>query len=431
MNGLTTEAHPKTLTSLPADMRDQKEHLIKKTQENLTNWPLSHTRKDEPFFQVIDFFSGAGGMTLGFESASGQIPFFKSIGGCDINPDAARTYEKNFGAPGIVQDIAELVEDDKLNEFIGKLNYDPTKPLVVIGCAPCQGFTSHRKKSWGQEDTRNDLVSIFATVAAKLNPECIVMENVPEMLSKKYWAYFERAKKIYEDAGYVVHKRIYNAASFGVPQERFRAVVIAMKKEFLMPEPLLESHEFVTVRDAISHLPKVEAGEVFVEDAYHVSARHKESTIEVIKAVPKNGGSRPQGIGPKCLDKVKGYTDVYGRLNWDKPSITITQYARNPASGRYIHPEQDRGLTIREAASLQSFPRGFQFTGTFDAMFKQIGEAVPPRFSCAIAANVLVELLSPEPNELDKVAHNRDITEPVSNSYSSVIAGIKIARKTA
>ena len=112
----------------------------------------------------------------------------------------------------------------------------------------------------------------------------------------------------------------------------------------------------------------------------------------MIAAVPRDGGNRPAGIGPKCLDKIKGFYDVYGRLSWNKPSITITQYARNPASGRFSHPEQNRGLTIREAARLQSFPDGFVWEGSLGEKFKQIGEAVPPLLALAIATKIAIKL---------------------------------------
>ena len=231
------------------------------------------------------------------------------------------------------------------------------------------------------------------------------------------------------EAGYTVSQAIYNAASFGVPQDRFRALVVAMRKPFLLPRPQITAlAKFKTVRDAIGKLPAVDPGKAHPEDPMHRSAGHRASTLETIRAVPKDGGSRPVGVGPKCLDRVRGFYDVYGRLAWDRPAITITHYARNPASGRYVHPEQDRGLTIREASLLQGFPRGFEFCGTFDSVFKQIGEAVPPLFSAGVAAACFTELLSssPSPNELaDAVA---PVTEPVSSSYSSVIAGLKMAR---
>ena len=184
------------------------------------------------------------------------------------------------------------------------------------------------------------------------------------------------------------------------------------------------------MRDAISKLPTVAAGIADPNDPMHKSAAHKKSTIDVIKQVPHDGGSRPEGIGPACLDRVKGFSDVYGRLYWDKPSITITHYARNPASGRFTHPEQDRGLTAREAALLQSFPNEFEFTGKSDDIYRQIGEAVPPMLSSAIAANVLIELLSIEPNDDEIALSPQSINEPVSSSYSSVIAGIKMKNQT-
>lgn len=400
--------------------RKHKKALIKEVQKALEDWkPVKHEFSPK-YYQVIDFFSGCGGMTLGFEAVSKVIPFFKTIGGCDINPDASKSYEKNFGVPGIVQDVTKLIDKNELNKFLIKLpEYKKNKPLIVIGCPPCQGFTSHRKKNWSLKDNRNNLVGIFAEVAVKLNPEVIVMENVPEMLSKKYWEYFQNARDIFKKSGYIVHQQIYNAASFGVPQERYRALVIAMKKDFILPESILSKKQYITVKQAIDSLPPIKAGEVYVRDAYHYCAKHKPSTIEVIKAVPKDGGNRPKGIGPKCLDKVKGYTDVYGRLSWNKPSITITQYARNPASGRYTHPEQDRGLTIREAALLQSFPYAFEFFGSFDSIFKQIGEAVPPKLASAVAASVLIEILSQTPTNEEKANQQFYVMEPLNNSYSA------------
>ena len=136
-----------------------------------------------------------------------------------------------------------------------------------------------------------------------------------------------------------------------MPQARLRAIIIASREDFELPVPMLDKREFKTVRDAISDLPKVKAGEICTSDKFHKSARHKKSTIDTIRCVPKDGGSRPRGVGPSCLDKVNGFSDVYGRLSWDKPSITLTQYSRNPASGRFTHPEQDRGCLLYTSPS--------------------------------------------------------------------------------
>lgn len=421
-------------TSSERNFREYKRALTLAAQRSLARWGASGDAvgSGEAPFQVLDFFCGSGGMSAGFASLSKARPFFDVIGGCDIDRNAADAYSTNFDATGSVRDINSLLEDERaLENFLEDAHgYDSDKPLVVIGCAPCQGFSAHRKRHWSREDERNTLVGAFASLATKLKPACIVLENVPEMLSGRYWKHFAEARDVLAEAGYTVRQAIYNAASFGVPQERFRSLVIAMKKDFLMPEPLLEYENFVTVRDAIGHLPSVPAGAAHPEDELHRSAGHKTSTLETIRAVPKDGGSRPVGVGPECLDRVKGYYDVYGRLYWDRPAITVTHYARNPASGRYIHPEQDRGLTVREAALLQSFPKGYAFSGSFDAMFKQIGEAVPPKFSCAVAASVLIEMLSPEPSEIEEERAFRSISEPVQDSYSGVIAGIKTSRRT-
>lgn len=382
-------------------------------------------------YQVLDFFCGSGGMSAGFASLGRVLPSFEVVGGCDIDPDAALSFESNYASRCLLQDLAEVVPDRRSVKTLLKNfpRYDTKRPLILIGCAPCQGFTSHRKKNWSRNDDRNGLVEVFANFAAVVKPECIVMENVPELLSHKYWEHFEAAKHTLERAGYTVKAAIYNAASFGVPQERFRALVIGMRKEFILPGALLTPSDFQTVRDAIGGLPPVSPGEYHPNDKLHRCAFHRENTMQTIRAVPKDGGSRPHGVGPKCLDKIKGFSDVYGRLRWDAPAITITHYARNPASGRYTHPEQDRGLSMREAALLQSFPSGYCFEGTFDSVFKQIGEAVPPKFSCAIASHVFTELISAEPSEAELHSGIQPITSSVSSSYSSVIAGLKVSRR--
>lgn len=414
------------------DFRAEKQELTKAIQTSIQTFsPISADQYENNPIQLIDFFCGAGGTSLGFAALNQVVPTFKMLGGCDINKVSAETYSHNYGTPLINQDITELAyEDGKLEELLERIGYDPSKPTVMIGCAPCQGFTSHRKKHWAEgDDGRNTLILAFAEIVRRVNPDVIIMENVPEFLSKKYWQYFSTAKKKYEECGYIVKQSIYNAASFGVPQDRFRAIVIGMKHDFVLPVGYLEPNEYKTVRDAIGKLTPVPAGVADPNDPMHKSASHKKSTIDVIKQVPHDGGNRPAGIGPACLDRTNGFSDTYGRLYWDRPSITITHYARNPASGRYTHPEQDRGLTAREAAILQSFPRGFEFTGKSDDIYRQIGEAVPPMLAAGVAANVLIEMMSTIPSDEEKAEGPKTVTEPVSSSYSSVIAGIKTRGK--
>ncbi|MCH5280547.1 MAG: DNA cytosine methyltransferase [Lachnospiraceae bacterium] len=414
------------------DFRALKQELLKLDQNAIIKFS---PRKEQILYkdgiQVIDLFCGAGGTSLGFVAMNDIFPVFNILGGCDINAVSAETYSHNYSTPLLNEDIVKLAyEDGKLDEFLEKIGYNKELPCILIGCAPCQGFSSHRKKHWNEEDdARNSLIIAFSKIVEHILPDVIIMENVPEFLSERYWSYFSSARGNFEKAGYIVKQNIYNAATFGVPQERFRSVIIGMKKDFLLPEEVLQKENFRTVRDAIGALPKVDAGVAAPNDPMHKSAAHKASTINVIKSVPHNGGSRPEGVGPACLDRIKGFSDVYGRLYWDRPSITITHYARNPASGRYSHPEQDRGLTAREAALLQSFPNGFEFMGKSDDIYRQIGEAVPPFLSAAIATNVLIELISKEPAEEERIASPISIEKPVSSSYSSVIAGIKIKER--
>lgn len=392
--------------------------------------PLQNGDTQSNQIQVVDFFSGAGGTSLGFYALNSLGDIFHFLGGCDIDPNSAASYSANFGTPLLCRNIIEVANNDaEIDSFLNEIGYNRNEPSIFIGCAPCQGFTSHRKRHWSEkDDERNVLATAFARIVKRANPTALIMENVPEFLSQKYRPYYRECIEVLESAGYLVKKTIYNSAAFGVPQERYRSIIIGMKTEFCLPDDIYSISEFKTVRDAISDLPALSAGESSC-DPLHKAIRHKASTIETIRKVPHNGGSLPDGEGPACRARVKGFADVYGRLSWDKPSITITHYARNPASGRFVHPVQDRGLTAREAARLQSFPDGFHFCGKSDDIYRQIGEAVPPLLACGMASYLLANLLKSTFSDLEIAQSRPSIEEPVSNSYSSVIAGMKLRRK--
>lgn len=416
-----------------SDYRNIGEQLFSKSCSALQQFsPLKYNSTSKNPIQIIDFFCGAGGTSLGFAAINEVVPLFHYLGGCDINEISATTYGKNFGTPVLNKDILEISQNsESIQTFLRDINFDFNAPTILIGCAPCQGFSSHRKKHWeDDDDERNSLVVAFSRIVSEIQPMAFLMENVPEFLSNRYWKYFSKAREAFIGSGYTVKQNIYSAAAFGVPQERFRSIVIGIKKEFLLPTGFFLSERYRTVRDAIEDLPPLFAGEVDVNDYLHKAVAHKQNTLSIIRQVPHNGGNLPVGIGPECLGRVNGFSDVYGRLSWDKPAITITHYARNPASGRYTHPDQDRGLTAREAARLQSFPDGFTFEGKYDDIYRQIGEAVPPLLSCGIACNLIIELLSCEPSKAQLDEGVKTVLLPVSNSYSSVIAGIKNTRRT-
>lgn len=378
---------------------------------------------------VVDMFSGCGGMSAGFALANTVFPLFRFPLAVDIDDVANRTYHGNLHCSPVAESVSVLAGDEpRLQKLLASRGRRPENPLILIGCAPCQGFSSHRNGN-GAKDSRNNLFIDFGKVALSLRPDAVIVENVPELLTIRYWPYVKRVVRALESAGYYVHLQVYNLAAFGVPQERFRAVLLALRRPFLPPEGFIPRRLFRTVRQTIGDLPRVAPGEKIGSDPMHYSAKHSDSTIRTIRAVPKNGGSRPDDVGPDCLRRASrrhgraAYEDVYGRLFWDRPSITITAYARNPASGRFVHPEQDRGLTIREAALLQSFPSKYSFSGSLDDCFRQIGNAVPPAFSSSLALHTIGELLAlpPHPGSFDP-----GLRQPVGSSFSRLIPSLKM-----
>jgi DNA (cytosine-5)-methyltransferase 1 len=375
---------------------------------------------------VVDLFSGCGGLSLGFEFVGRLIDSFRLQAAVDINPYAVATYSRNLPISASQLDLAlESRTEKTLEALSAKLGVRRNRPLVLVGGPPCQGFSAHQKKNGPRRDERNHLITIFARIAEFLEPDFVVLENVPELLAERNWQLFEKLKTRLSAKGYHVRAQIHNLAGFGVPQQRFRALVMASKQPFEMPQPYLQPDGYRTVREVIGSLPQSAPGSRSRQDPMHYCTNHRRSTVDVLRQVPKDGGTRPAGVGPACLDKVDGFRDVYGRMYWDRPANTITASARNPASGRFGHPVQDRGLTIREAGLLQGFPKDFYFEGPFDDKFLQIGNAVPPIFSCYLAAHILGQWLGSQRAETKVLQLRSDVTIPTSNSFSSGIAGRK------
>lgn len=373
-------------------------------------------------YDFVDFFCGAGGMSYGFHRMADLTGKFRWAGAVDIDEHAIDTYEHNYGHRPNNINLAE----ENTATIMSHLDLNPENELILIGCAPCQGFSSHRKKDHRGPDARNTLVGRFAEIAVEMKPKLIIMENVPDLLAKKHWAHYQAFKNTVEAAGYNIAVKILNMADYGTPQARFRAVLIA-SRDFIptLPTPVFKPGQYRTVRDAIGNLPSLAAGGKDPNDPMHITSKHRKETVEIIRQVPKDGGNRPQGVGPKCLDKVAGFYDVYGRLPWDKPSVTITARCRTPSCGRFTHPEQDRGLSVREAALLQGFPEDFYFEGPFDDKYKQIGNAVSPIFSTRLAGHVLTMLAGENLGTEVEV-----VDAPTFKSYSGIIARSKQGKTT-
>jgi DNA (cytosine-5)-methyltransferase 1 len=390
-------------------------------------WPGARAAPTGPI-DVVDMFAGCGGMSAGFIAANAILPAYKLALAIDIDPLAMQTYEANLGLKPRALDLHRFAgKQGEIAKIVQAARSSPTSPLVLIGCAPCQGFSSHRNAS-GDGDERNSLFLTFARIAAAVKPDAVIVENVPEVVTDRYWPTVQKARKVLEDAGYYTVLTAHDMSEFGVPQHRFRAVMVGMLQPFKMPRGFLANGERVTVRQAIGSLPAVAPGEVCAADSMHYTAGHRPTTVQTIRAVPVDGGSRPTHVGPDCLRRIEArqgraaYEDVYGRLWWDKPAITVTGHARNPASGRYVHPEQHRGLSVREAALLQGFPSQWVFRGGLGPAFMQVGNAVPPTFAAFLAVHLLGELFGKQVRETDRAV---DISSSLGPSFSRLIPALK------
>lgn len=374
----------------------------------------------DPRYDLVDLFCGCGGASAGFLATGAYSHLYAA----DIDQWACQTYEANLGHRPENRDITELIA--QADQWASELRNKSSRPMVLVGGPPCQGFSSHVKTK-GDRHGRNTLVGVYGKLATSLRPDVIVMENVPDLVSDRWWPVFCAFREDLNNAGYAVRARILNFAQLGVPQERFRLVMIATL-EGRPTFPAVQRStpgEFSTVKEWIGHLNPVENGEVDPDDPMHEASKHRKSTLEIIRQVPLDGGSRPADVGPECLRRVRdahgGYTDVYGRLSWSATATTITARCRTPSCGRFLHPEQHRGLTAREAGLLQTFPSTWTFCGPFDDRYKQIGNAVPPLGMRTFADHIADGL----PERSREVGLFEVADKPVGSSFSVLIPGIR------
>ena len=363
--------------------------------------------------RLIDLFCGAGGMTLGFTKLSAHN--FEPVWANDFNDFAGKTYNANFGNHCVVGDIVTILEDP--NTVIPAAD-------VVIGGPPCQGFSLLNKFRDG--DPRKQLWRPFMEVVERSGASVFVMENVPQLLDS-----FEHGEivEVARSMGFTTLRSAkLCAADYGVPQARWRAFIIGCKfsdpqrvfppkktnfnpkkgyrkaffEEFDVYIP--DAEPWRTVRNAIADLPEPVGTEVRSVDPpldLHFGRTPTAKSLERYRAIPDEGMNRfdlyrrAPHLTPDCwVRKTSGGTDLFGRLWWDRPSVTIRTEFFKPEKGRYLHPVQNRPLTYREAARLQSFPDDFRFTGTKIEIAKQIGNAVPPALAARIADGVYALIIS-------------------------------------
>lgn len=326
-------------------------------------------------FKAIDLFCGAGGLTQGLKAAG-----FSVIAGVEFNPIAAETYKLNHASTSLLQtDIKEI----DVVELMRDLQLQPGDLDLLAGCPPCQGFSTQgtRNKPPSFDDVRNDLIFEFMKFVRHFQPKTVMLENVPGL--QKDWR-LQAVKAQLEDLGYVIDDdsvSVNDAANFGVPQRRRRLLLKASRLGKISSAPIVERR--VTVRQAIGNLPMAGASG---DELHDLISKHSPRVQQIIRATPKNGGSRadtPQDLWLPCHKKRPGsYRDVYGRMKWDDVAPTITGGCHNPSKGRFIHPEFDRAITLREAAILQTFPESYSFPTKAgkDAIALMIGNALPPEF---------------------------------------------------
>jgi DNA (cytosine-5)-methyltransferase 1 len=334
--------------------------------------------------KVVDLFCGIGGLSYGFKAQG-----FDVLAGIDSDASCRFAYEKNVGADFISADI-RTVSGTKVNRLFGKRG-DGYR--VLIGCAPCTPFSmySGRYRKGKSTDARWQLLEEFSRLIRESKPDVVSMENVPRLTR---YPVFDKFVTDLEAAGYAVTYAKIRSDHYGVPQRRARLVLIASRwGEVPLPKPTHRNCP-VTVREAIGQLPKIAAGVPCPTDRLHITRRLSPRNLERLRATGEGGSWKDwdQRLQLKCHKKAggKSFRSVYGRMKWDSPGPVITTQCLGIGNGRFGHPEQDRAISVREAALLQTFPKKFEFVPDDEPLngmqlARQIGNAVPVKLGHVIA----------------------------------------------
>lgn len=323
--------------------------------------------------KAIDLFSGCGGLSLGLKQAG-----FNIIAALDLDPLAIETYKQNHGRVHVIQGDVSKTSPRKLMKQL-RLNKGDLE--LLAGCPPCQGFSRLRNKNGKRrirQPKNNNLLFEFLRFARTFRPKIIMVENVPRLsTNQRIWRFRGALKRL----GYVRSHQVLNAADFGVPQRRARMVLIASRIGAI--EWAKKTSRRKTVGQAIAMLSHPRKAR---DPLHNHSVNRTEKVMNIIRQVPRNGGSRgdlPKRKQLQCHKKLDGFKDIYGRMSWNKVAPTITGGCVNPSKGRFLHPTQHRAITLREAALLQGFPRSYRFSlkkGVYPAA-QMIGNAFPPPFA--------------------------------------------------
>jgi DNA (cytosine-5)-methyltransferase 1 len=361
-----------------------------------------------PSWAVVDLFSGAGGMSCGFS----RHPAFELIGAADAQLGKPSAMPGSLGCNasytasiGLIPVSANLASADPA-AVCQAMGLAGRRPAVLTACPPCTGFSRAVASNHLRDDDRNGLVGQVAQYAALLQPDIVLMENARELVTGRFSGHLRGLLSQLARLGYRASAGTWFLNQFGLPQRRERAIVIAVRD----PLPLRDlpglwqgwrvEAKATHVRRAIWDLPPVPAGQAHPSDPLQVSpAFASVLNRQRLAAVPKDGGSWADLIGepdssvlltPAMAGRVArgdlgSHPDIYGRLWWDRPAVTIKRECGHVGNGRYAHPEQDRLCTVREMSVLQGFPRDYRFSGSLANMYRHIGDAVPPLISYQLA----------------------------------------------
>jgi DNA (cytosine-5)-methyltransferase 1 len=335
--------------------------------------------------KAIDLFCGAGGLTQGLKQAG-----FNVVAGVENHKTYCETYRLNH--PLTHLEDKSIVDVDP-TELMKTLGVKEGELDLLAGCPPCQGYSTIGTRNRGnRNDPRNELVYEVLRFALAFKPKTIMMENVPALAKDERLI---ALRSQLEDAGYKLDVKVLNMSHFGVPQMRRRMIMLASRfTDIEVVSQELDKAHMKTVRDAISFLPQ--AGESG-DPLHDIKEKRGEKVTKLIAMIPKDGGSRTdldESFQLECHKRTTGFKDVYGRMSWSKPSPTITGGCSNPSKGRFLHPEENRTITLREASLLQTFPANYKFSLSSGkkGVSTMIGNALPPTFIEFHAKNLLSHL---------------------------------------
>ena len=365
------------------------------TQNTEVGWGVARNGNKSLPIVCVDLFCGLGGLTHGLVKGGVRV-----VAGVDIDAQCRFPYQENNDATFIEADVRNLSSKELRGLWKGG------KYSLLAGCAPCQPFSTYSRKGRGsRKDTKWELVADFGRLVQETQPDFVTMENVPQLVDHEVFAAFLDAL-----SGYEIWRDVIDCAQYGVPQTRKRLVLLASRLGAisLLPPIINEKGVFIdesgnpaTVRNAISHLPPIVAGKSDPNDVMHSASSLSELNMQRMRASRPGGTWRDwdDALIANCHRKNSGetYPSVYGRMEWDAPAPTITTQSFGYGNGRFGHPEQDRAISLREAAILQTFPEKYQFLREgervrYSVLGRLIGNAVPVRIGEVVAQSLLSHL---------------------------------------